>query len=247
MGSRRINLNSICCCIKKCFMQSVKSNVISSLLVSCVWMAAYRTGDERGRMWKMNNTDTYTQHKDGATGAGSDLCLKKGICEWWRWSSGPLPPPAGLFASAEASWGFHCAGASWSAHAGSDWAWPWSSSYTAYSGSSRHHPPLRFRAAAGAVGGGEREGERGKESERRRRTRRGRERQMKRGRKTVREEVIVGGMYTCLGSAYSLLLTQLANEQINSQSQTCCLTSSPLSLQDNCFHCTLCLCKCLHQ
>lgn len=41
------------------------------------------------------------------------------------------------------------------------------------------------------------------------------------------------------GTTDSLSLTQLANEQINSQSRARCLTSRPLSLQDNCLDCTL--------
>lgn len=50
-----------------------------------------------------------------------------------------------------------------------------------------------------------------------------------------------------LGTTDSLSLKQLANEQINSQSQPCCLTSRPLPLQDNCLDCALCLRECLYQ
>ena len=50
-----------------------------------------------------------------------------------------------------------------------------------------------------------------------------------------------------LGTTDSLSLTQLANEQINSQSQPRCLTSRPLPLQDNCLDCALCLRECLYQ
>lgn len=50
-----------------------------------------------------------------------------------------------------------------------------------------------------------------------------------------------------LGTSDSLSLKQLANEQINSQSQPCCLTSRPLPLQDNCLDCALCLRECLYQ
>jgi len=49
-----------------------------------------------------------------------------------------------------------------------------------------------------------------------------------------------------LGTTDSLSLTQLANEQINSQSRPCCLTSRPLPLQDNCLDCTLvCVSVCI--
>lgn len=133
----------------------------------CMFMCAKQSGIGREIISKKQRHTHIRRCKNKATGASSDLYLKRGICEWWRWSWGPPPPPAGLSASAEASWGSHCAGASWSAHAGSGWAWPWSSSYTAHNGSSRHHPPPRFRAAAGAVGGdGEREREREKERKR---------------------------------------------------------------------------------
>lgn len=49
------------------------------------------------------------------------------------------------------------------------------------------------------------------------------------------------------GTTDSLLLKRLINEQINSQSRPRCLTPRPLSLQDNCLDCTLCLCECLNQ
>ena len=53
--------------------------------------------------------------------------------------------------------------------------------------------------------------------------------------------------HSWLGTTDSLSLTQLANEQINSQSQTCCLTSRPLPLQDNCLDYALCLRECLYR
>lgn len=49
------------------------------------------------------------------------------------------------------------------------------------------------------------------------------------------------------GTADSLLLKQLTNEQINSQSRPRCLTPRPLPLQDNCLDCALCLRECLRQ
>lgn len=49
------------------------------------------------------------------------------------------------------------------------------------------------------------------------------------------------------GTADSLLLKQLTNEQINSQSRPRCLTPRPLPLQDNCLDCALCLRECLNQ
>lgn len=156
--------------------------------------------------------------------AGSDLCLKTSICEWWRWSWGPPLPRAGPSATAGVFWGSRCVGASWSAHAESGWAWPWSSSCRARSGSSRHRPPPRFRAAAGAVGG---DGERGREG--------------KRGRNDCRWQ------HRWAGTTDSLLLKRLINEQINSQSRPCCLTPRPFPLQDNCLDCALCLRECLNQ
>lgn len=50
-----------------------------------------------------------------------------------------------------------------------------------------------------------------------------------------------------LGTTDSLLLKERTNEQINSQSQPCCLTSRPLPLRDNCLDCALCLSECLYQ
>lgn len=85
--------------------------------------------------------------------------------------------------------------------------------------------------------------------ERRRREERQRERETERGRERGREKKkkLLQMADSWRGTTDSLLLKERTNEQINSQSQPCCLTSRPLPLQDNCLDCALCLSECLYQ
>lgn len=81
----------------------------------------------------------------------SYLCRQTDTCEWWRWHSTPPLPRAVPSASAAASAGSRCAGASWNGRVGWGSTWPWWSSYTGHSGSSTTRPPQRSRAAANAI------------------------------------------------------------------------------------------------
>lgn len=67
------------------------------------------------------------------------------------------------------------------------------------------------------------------------------------GREKEKEKKLLQMADSWLGTTDSLLLKQRTNEQINSQSQPCCLTSRPLPLQDNCLDGALCRPECLYR